>query len=206
MGYGTPVDMWSLGVVVYILLCGSPPFAEGEYCDVVNFDRVGREGRRDLGGEDLGGEDLGGEDLGGEGEVSDEAKDFVGWLLRLDPTERPSAEDAMNHEWLVECAMNNMHISPSPSKDKDKTKGDANTNDENAEPIQIPSNSNSTATELPTVKSKRRFSQINLSNSMGSLELPKFDNENNDITNDNNDTKQNNNIKAGERARHYYNT
>ncbi len=76
LGYSTPVDIWSLGVCMYILLCGFPPFEDGEYTDVSFPDSHWEN-------------------------ISASAKDFVRHLLMVDDKLRPTATDALKHEWLT---------------------------------------------------------------------------------------------------------
>jgi len=81
--YDCKVDMWSLGVVSYIMLCGSFAFdAEDEielYQDIMDMRYEFRSPDWD--------------------HVSDDAKDFVSSLL-TGPTERLSASQALNHRWI----------------------------------------------------------------------------------------------------------
>ncbi|XP_061903287.1 serine/threonine-protein kinase DCLK1 [Entelurus aequoreus] len=85
-GYGVEVDMWALGVVLYILLCGFAPF---------------RSRDRDQ-------EELFGIIKQGQlhflppywNSISTEAKDLVTGLLRLDPADRMTAEQSLQHPWL----------------------------------------------------------------------------------------------------------
>ena len=75
-GHGKPVDLWSLGIITYTLLCGYPPFRsenlqdlidECSACRVTFHERYWKE-------------------------VSKEAKEFITLLLQPDPNKRPSAE------------------------------------------------------------------------------------------------------------------
>ncbi len=75
-GHGKPVDMWSLGIITYTLLCGYPPFRseniqdlidECSACRVVFHERYWKD-------------------------VSDDAKDFINHLLRSKPEERYTSE------------------------------------------------------------------------------------------------------------------
>jgi calcium/calmodulin-dependent protein kinase I len=75
-GHGKPVDMWSLGIITYTLLCGYPPFRsenlqdlidECSACRVVFHERYWKD-------------------------VSDDAKDFIMGLLRSKPEERWSSD------------------------------------------------------------------------------------------------------------------
>jgi len=89
-GYGKEVDMWSIGVITYILLCGFPPF----YGDTVPeiFEQI-MEANFDYPEEYW-------------GSVTKEAKDFINKLLVVETTERMSASDALKHPWLLGAAGN----------------------------------------------------------------------------------------------------
>ncbi|KAI2628989.1 Pkinase-domain-containing protein [Xylaria nigripes] len=83
-GHGKPVDMWSMGVITYTLLCGYSPFRSEnlqslieECCNanVVFHERYWRD-------------------------VSADAKDFIKNLLRPEPEDRWTSSQALQHSWL----------------------------------------------------------------------------------------------------------
>jgi calcium-dependent protein kinase len=82
--YDKACDVWSIGVITYMLLSGSPPYAgqqDYEIIQKIKTSEVSFEGPRWIG-------------------ISQEAKNFVTWLLTRDPKKRPTALEAMNHPWL----------------------------------------------------------------------------------------------------------
>ncbi|KAF3905523.1 hypothetical protein AA313_de0201864 [Arthrobotrys entomopaga] len=84
-GHGKPVDMWSLGVITYTLLCGYSPFRSEtlpELIDECSQGRVIFHERYWKG-------------------VSPEAKGFIGELLQPNPNERLTSSEALRHVWLV---------------------------------------------------------------------------------------------------------
>lgn len=83
--YGTKSDMWSLGVIVYILLGGYPPFIEENQREL--FRKI-RRGQYEFHEEYWGG-------------VSKDAKDLISSLLTVDPDKRISATDALRNKWMV---------------------------------------------------------------------------------------------------------
>lgn len=86
--YDHKCDLWSCGVILYILLCGYPPF-NGQ-TDKKIIEAV-----------------LSGDFTLDEPEwhaVSDSAKDLVQRLLANNPDERISALDSLNHPWIQENA------------------------------------------------------------------------------------------------------
>ncbi|KAG5589425.1 hypothetical protein H5410_039939 [Solanum commersonii] len=84
--YGPEADIWSAGVILYILLSGVPPFY-GEN-DQSIFDAVLR-GHLDFSSDPW-------------PSVSSSAKDLVKKMLRSDPRERISAAEVLNHPWMRE--------------------------------------------------------------------------------------------------------
>ncbi|KAJ6741824.1 SERINE/THREONINE-PROTEIN KINASE [Salix viminalis] len=82
--YGQEIDVWSAGVVLYILLCGVPPFwAETEQGVAQAIIRSVIDFKRDP-----------------WPRVSDNAKDLVRKMLDPDPKCRPTAQEVLDHPWL----------------------------------------------------------------------------------------------------------
>ncbi|KAI5601357.1 hypothetical protein POPTR_001G097400v4 [Populus trichocarpa] len=84
--YGAEVDIWSAGVILYILLSGVPPFW-GETEQAI-FDSILR-GHIDFSSDPW-------------PSISSSAKDLVKQMLRADPKERISAVEVLNHPWMRE--------------------------------------------------------------------------------------------------------
>lgn len=84
-GYGKQVDMWSVGVIIYILLCGFPPFyAENdaemfEAIKAASYDFPSPYWDR----------------------ISDSAKDLVRGLLQKNPDRRLTTTQALQHPWII---------------------------------------------------------------------------------------------------------
>ncbi|KAI0397857.1 putative MEK1 protein [Xylariaceae sp. FL0594] len=95
-GHGKAVDMWSLGVITYIILCGYSPFRAENLQDLIEecsqsevkfHERYWRD-------------------------VSDDAKDFVLRLLKPNPEERWTSQQALKHPWLNGEAASDHNLVP----------------------------------------------------------------------------------------------
>ncbi|KAF0693869.1 Aste57867_15211 [Aphanomyces stellatus] len=82
--YDKSCDLWSVGVITYILLCGAPPFSGETDADVLAAVRKGTfsyDAPEWVG-------------------VSVNAKDFIHRLLTSDKSKRLTAVEALHHPWL----------------------------------------------------------------------------------------------------------
>lgn len=84
--YTKSCDMWSIGVITYILLCGYPPFYGDS--DTQIFAQV-KAGRFDFPSPEW-------------DTISKDAKNFICRLLRLDPSKRLSAAQGLEDKWIMD--------------------------------------------------------------------------------------------------------
>ncbi|XP_013791008.1 calcium/calmodulin-dependent protein kinase type 1-like, partial [Limulus polyphemus] len=82
--YGKAVDVWSIGVIAYILLCGYPPFYD--------------ENDANLFGQILKGEFE--FDSPYWDDISDSAKDFISHLICVQADKRFTCQQALDHPWI----------------------------------------------------------------------------------------------------------
>jgi len=91
-------DIWSAGIICYILLSGTLPFNINEDDDYQSsIKKVNQaEFRRDL--------------MTGSiwGEITDDAKDFLNEMLQKDPYKRAEIEELLNHRWIKNANTNPM--------------------------------------------------------------------------------------------------
>lgn len=81
-GHSYEVDIWSIGVIIYTLIIGKPPF---ETSDVkTTYKRIRMNAYNFP------------EQVG----ITDNARDLITKILNNDPAKRPTIDDIMNHEWI----------------------------------------------------------------------------------------------------------
>ncbi|RHZ21438.1 hypothetical protein DYB37_008609 [Aphanomyces astaci] len=91
--YGKSVDIWSVGVITYILLCGYPPFHDDNPTRLFAAIKTGSYKFESPYWDD----------------VSADAKAFIGCMLKVHASSRATADELLKHAWMV-----NMDVSTAP--------------------------------------------------------------------------------------------
>ncbi|KAJ3145891.1 hypothetical protein HDU89_006777 [Geranomyces variabilis] len=101
-GHGKGVDMWAIGVITYVLLCGYTPFYEGEQQSNAALFQAILQCEYEF-------------DRAYWSEISEGAKDFISKLLVVDPSRRATVQVALQHPWL-DTTESNANLLPALQK------------------------------------------------------------------------------------------
>jgi calcium/calmodulin-dependent protein kinase I len=84
-GYGKEVDLWSMGVITYAMLCGYTPYPMDDNARFLDLAKNGRVEFHERYWK----------------HISQDAKDFIRQLLDPNPTKRGTAESMLKHPWFT---------------------------------------------------------------------------------------------------------
>jgi calcium/calmodulin-dependent protein kinase I len=84
-GYDEKVDFWSIGIILYILLCGFPPFYDDDNDKLFEMIAKGKVEFPSPYWDN----------------ISDPAKDLIKKLLNVDPEKRLKSDAVLSHPWMV---------------------------------------------------------------------------------------------------------
>lgn len=82
--YTAKCDLWSIGVILYIMLCGLPPFNGGTDDEIMQKVKIGKYNFNHKPFK----------------LCSDESKDLIKQLLQYSPKDRLDAQQALEHPWV----------------------------------------------------------------------------------------------------------
>jgi len=81
-GHSYEVDVWSIGVIIYTLIIGKPPFETSDVKTTYKRIRMNSYSFPE------------------NSCISDQAKDLITKILNNDPAKRPTVDDIMLHGWI----------------------------------------------------------------------------------------------------------
>jgi len=88
-------DMWSCGVIMFVMLCGYPPFFGETDAEVLAKVRLGNFAFN----------------VADWKNISEDAKTLIRMLLKMNPRDRYTAEQALNHQWIKDKAPKATNVS-----------------------------------------------------------------------------------------------
>ncbi|KAF9110544.1 hypothetical protein BGX27_006204 [Mortierella sp. AM989] len=89
--YDYKADIWSLGITIYEIATGNPPFADQDPMRAVSLIPKSRPAQL-------------------EGDWTPAMKEFVAFCLHEEPNERPSAEDLLKTKWFKNTSKNSIAL------------------------------------------------------------------------------------------------